>query len=101
MGRGLSRLAMAVDGLEARYRTWRLGPFEPTRYLWSRGLALGCDHNGGLPFVRGQRGDRRPLRFDARQFASVRDGDLVWTRSIALPQFLAEALPASRRASRS
>jgi len=64
--------------------------------VWSRGFALTCDHNGGLPFVRGQRGDRRPLRFDARQFARVRDGDLVWTRLTALPQFLSEALPRIR-----
>ena len=45
-----------------------LGPFEPTRWVWSRGLALSCDHNGGLLFVRGQRGSRAPLRFDPARF---------------------------------
>lgn len=87
------RAAAAFGGLEARYRTRGLGPFEPTRWVWSRGLALSCDHHGGLLFVRGQRGSRAPLRFDARDFERVKDGDLVWTRLIALPQFLREALP--------
>ncbi|HEY6078817.1 MAG TPA: hypothetical protein VIW29_08435, partial [Polyangiaceae bacterium] len=88
-----ARAAAAVGGLEARLRSPRLGAFEPSRYVWSRGLALLCDHNGGLDFVRGQRGGRAALRFDPRAFESVRDGDLVWTRLMALPQFLEEALP--------
>jgi len=61
--------------------------------VWSRGLALACDHNGGSTFVRGQRGARTALRFDPRDFERVKDGDLVWMRLIALPQFLREALP--------
>jgi hypothetical protein len=88
-----ARAAAKLGSWEARYRIPRLGPFEPTRYVWSRGLALGCDHNGGVEFVRGQRGGRAPLRFDARRFEGVRDGDLVWMRLIALPQFVKEALP--------
>jgi len=82
--------------LEARYRIGKLGPFEPTQFVWSRGLALLCDHNGGVEFVRGQRGGRAALRFEARLFDQVRDGDLVWVRLIALPQFLEEALPRIR-----
>ena len=88
-----NRLAGTWGGLEARYRVRSLGPFEPTRWVWSRGLALSCDHNGGALFVRGQRGARAPLRFDPRNFEQVKDGDLVWMRLIALPQFLREALP--------
>jgi hypothetical protein len=88
-----TRAAAAFGGLEARYRVQRLGAFEPTRWVWSRGLALCCDHYGGATFVRGQRGGRAALRFDARDFDHVKDGDLVWMRLIALPQFLREALP--------
>jgi hypothetical protein len=88
-----NRAAAALGGWEARWRGARSGPFEPTRYVWSRGLGLSCDHHGGLDFVRGQRGARAALRFDPRVFERVRDGDLVWTRLIALPQFLREALP--------
>lgn len=87
------RAAALVGGWEAAYRVRSLGPFEITKYVWSRGLALGCDHNGGLTFVRGQRGGRAALRFDPRRFDAVRDGDLVWMRLIALPQFVKEALP--------
>lgn len=88
-----SRAAAALGGLEARWRARSLGPFEQTRYVWSRGLALGCDHNGGLEFVRSQRSGRAPLRFDPARFEAVKDGDLVWMRLIALPQFVKEALP--------
>ena len=88
-----TRVAATLGGLEAQYRVRSLGPFEPTRWVWSRGLGLSCDHHGGLLFVRGQRGARAPLRFDAADFARVKDGDLVWTRLTALPQFLREALP--------
>jgi hypothetical protein len=90
------RLAGTLGGWEASYRARSLGPFEPTRWVWSRGLALSCDHHGGLTFVRGQRGARAPLRFDPRTFDAVKDGDLVWMRLIALPQFLKEALPRIR-----
>ncbi len=88
-----TRAAATLGGLEARYRIRSLGPFEPTHWVWSRGLALSCDHNGGPLFVRGQRGSRAPLRFNPADFERVKDGDLVWTRLIALPQFLREALP--------
>jgi hypothetical protein len=68
--------------------------FEPTHYVWSRGLALLCDHNGGFNFVRRQRGSgRAALPFDTGAYANIRDGDLVWVRLIALPQFLQEVLP--------
>ena len=83
--------ALALD-----YRKQVNGPFEATRYVWSRGLGLLCDHNGGTGFVKGQRGGRAPLRFDPTIFERVKDGDLVWMRLIALPQFLAEALPRIR-----
>ncbi|HYP74754.1 MAG TPA: hypothetical protein VER12_02290 [Polyangiaceae bacterium] len=89
----------ALSGLGAmglRYRALVNGPFEPTRYVWSRGIGLLCDHNGGVGFVKGQRGGRAALRFDPALFESVKDGDLVWMRSIALPQFLAEAMPRIR-----
>ena len=88
-----SRAAATLGGWEARYRSRKLGPFTATRWVWSRGLALCCDHHGGVDFVRGQRGGRAALRFEARDFARVRDGDLVWMRLIALPQFVREALP--------
>jgi hypothetical protein len=91
-----ARAAALLGGLEARYRVRGLGPFEPTRFVWSRGFALLCDHNGGTTFVRGQRGGRSALRFDPRPFEQVRDGDLVWMRLIALPQFLKEAMPRIR-----
>ncbi len=91
-----TRAAATLGGLEARYRVRSLGPFEPTRWVWSRGLGLSCDHNGGLLFVRGQRGSRAPLRFNPADFEQVRDGDLVWTRLTALPQFVREALPRIR-----
>jgi hypothetical protein len=68
--------------------------FRPTRFVWSRGIALSCDHNGGLEFVRRQRGGGRPaLRFVADAYANIREGDLVWVRVTALPQFVDEVLP--------
>jgi hypothetical protein len=85
-GAGLGALGLS-------YRARVNGPFEPTRYVWSRGLGLLCDHNGGVDFVKGQRGGRAPLRFEPALFDRVEDGDLVWMRLIALPQFLAEAMP--------
>jgi hypothetical protein len=88
-----NRAAATFGTWEARYRTRSLGAFEMTHYVWSRGLALGCDHHGGLCFVRGQRGGRAALRFEPSAFDHVRDGDLVWMRLIALPQFVTEALP--------
>ena len=72
------------------------GSFAPTHWVWSRGLALLCDHNGGLRNVREQRGAREPLKLDVGAYAGVRDGDLVWTRLTALPQFLEQVLPTIR-----
>jgi hypothetical protein len=71
---------------------WR-GPFEPTHHVWSRGLALLCDHNGGVGFVREQRGGQPPVPIDPQCYDGVRDGDLVWTRATSLPEFLAQVLP--------
>ena len=68
--------------------------YQTTRFVWSRGLALSCDHNGGFSFVRRQRGGGRPaLRFEPGAYAGIRDGDLVWVRLTALPQFVEEVLP--------
>jgi len=72
------------------------GAFEPTRLIWSRGLALMCEHNGGRAFVREQRGGKPLLRFEPRAYRNVRDGDLVWVRSTSLPEFAAEVLPRIR-----
>ncbi|HEV7703845.1 MAG TPA: hypothetical protein VGO46_06105 [Gemmatimonadaceae bacterium] len=70
------------------------GSYAPTHFLWSRGLALLCDHNGGFDYVRLQRGGGRPpLAYDAADFADVRDGDLVWVRAKSLPHFLEHVLP--------
>lgn len=78
----------------ARARLNTRGSFRPTHYVWSRGLALLCDHNGGFDFVRKQRGGgRAAIRFAEGAYANIRDGDLVWVRLIALPQFCAEVLP--------
>jgi hypothetical protein len=91
----LGAAALAAGAIAARsaYRARVRGPFEATRSVWSRGLALLCDHNGGVGFVKGQRGSRAPLRFDPALFDRVKDGDLVWMRLTALPQFIDEALP--------
>ncbi len=89
-------VAVGLSALGLDYRARVRGPFQPTHFVWSRGLALLCDHNGGVPFVKGQRGGRAALRFDPRLFEQVRDGDLVWMRLIALPQFIDEALPRIR-----
>ncbi|HKO53540.1 MAG TPA: hypothetical protein VJV79_37785 [Polyangiaceae bacterium] len=89
-------MSSGFAALGMRYRALVNGPFEPTRYVWSRGLALLCDHNGGGDFVKRQRGGRDPLRFDPALFDHVKDGDLVWMRMIALSQFMAEALPRIR-----
>jgi len=43
--------------------------------------------------VHEQRGGKPLLHFDPRAYADVRDGDLVWVRLTALPQFAAEVLP--------
>ncbi len=79
-----------------RYIAKTRGPFEPTHYVWSRGLALLCDHHGGLDFVKKQKGGRRARRFDPAAYANIREGDLVWVRHIALPQFVSEVLPGIR-----
>jgi hypothetical protein len=83
-------LAAAAAGKRLNTRA----SFRPTRFVWSRGLALSCDHNGGFSQVRQQRGGGRPaLRFDTHEYAGVHDGDLVWVRTTALPQFVDEVLP--------
>ncbi len=97
IGRWVWRTASVLSGIEAQARGLAArGPFEPTRFVWSRGFALMCDHNGGMTFVRRQRGSRPALRFPADAYDRVRDGDLVWVRLVALPQFLEEALPRIR-----
>lgn len=83
-------VAAAVAGARLNTRA----SFRPTHFVWSRGLALSCDHNGGFDFVRRQRGSGRPaLRFPAGAYEGIRDGDLVWVRLTALPQFVEEILP--------
>jgi hypothetical protein len=72
------------------------GAFEPTQWVWSRGLALLCEHHGGKWFVREQRGGKEPLRFDPEAYENVREGELIWVRSVALPQFVAKVLPRIR-----
>ena len=74
------------------------GNFAPTSFVWSRGLALLCEHNGGSAFVREQLGGAESpgVRFDPSAYDNVRDGDLVWVRLTALPQFVEEALPGIR-----
>jgi hypothetical protein len=76
----------------ARRCGWR-GSFEPTDHVWSRGLALLCDHNGGVSFVREQRGGKPSLPIDPGGYQGIRDGDLVWTRATALPELLDKVLP--------
>ena len=89
--------ALAAAGVaRAKYVARTRGRFEPTRYVWSRGLALLCDKNGGVDFVKKQLGGRAAMRFDPAAYAGIRDGDLVWVRHIALPQFVAEVLPHAR-----
>ena len=76
-----------------RFITSTRPPFEPTHYVWSRGLALLCDHNGGVDFVRNQMGGHPALPLDPAAYAGIDDGDLVWVRHIALPQFVRDVLP--------
>jgi hypothetical protein len=52
-----------------------------------------CDRNGGLAFVRDQRGGKPLVPFDPRAYSNVREGETVWVRITALPQFVAEVLP--------
>lgn len=76
----------------ARFNT--RASFQPTHYVWNRGLALLCDHNGGFDFVRRQRGSGHPaIRFAPSAYEGIRDGDLVWVRVTALPQFWDDVLP--------
>jgi len=67
-------------------------------FVWSRGLALLCEHHGGRAFVREQRGGsgQPSVRFDPHAYDNVAEGDLVWVRLTALPQFIAEVLPRIR-----
>jgi hypothetical protein len=96
IGAATAGVASALLGAAAGALTYRArvnGPFEPTRWVWSRGLALLCDRNGGVDFVKRQRGSRRPIPLDPAAYAGVREGDLVWVRSTALPQFVERVLP--------
>lgn len=92
---GLGSLALGAASAW-RYRARVNMPFEPTLYVWSRGLGLLCDHNGGVDFVKRQAGGTKALRFEPSAFDGIREGDLVWTRHIALPQFVEEVLPRVR-----
>lgn len=68
--------------------------YRPTHHIWSRGLALLCDHNGGVDYVRKQRGGGRPpIAYDPADYAAVRDGDLVWVRASSLAEFVERTLP--------
>jgi hypothetical protein len=94
----MQALAAVADGATGLAGYWKvLGPFEPTHYVWSRGLALLCNHNGGTRFVKRQRGGRRTRPLDPARYGPISDGDLVWTRQTTLPQFVAEILPNIRR----
>ncbi len=67
--------------------------FQPTKLLWSRGLALLCDCHGGIDFVRKQRGGMSPMRLMPEMYEGIKAGDLVWVRAFSLPQFISEVLP--------
>lgn len=88
---------LSIGALVAALALWQRArnrpPFLPTHRLWSRGLALLCDHHGGTRFVKDQIGEWPRLRFDPTDFSNVKDGDLVWMRATSLPQFVDEALP--------
>jgi hypothetical protein len=79
-----------------RYRAATRGPFEPTHYVWSRGLALLCDKNGGVDFIKRQAGRSRAIAFDPRAYDGIAAGDLVWVRVTRLEQFIREVLPSIR-----
>ena len=87
---GILNALTAVAGARLNTRS----SFTPTRYIWSRGLALLCDHNGGFDYIRKQRGGgRAPLPYDLDDYSNIRDGDLVWVRVNSLPRFLEQVLP--------
>lgn len=88
--------ALAAGAAARRYRSRVNGPFEPTHYVWSRGMALLCDRHGGIDIVKRQRGGRPALYVDPAAVAGARDGDLVWVRITALPQFVRDVLPTLR-----
>ena len=91
--RGPARLWNVMSALAGERLNTRSSS-RPTHFVWSRAFALLCDDNGGFDFVRRQRGGGRPaLRFPAGAYADIRDGDLVWVRITALPQFVDEVLP--------
>ena len=75
------------------YRARVEGPFEPTHYIWFRGLGLLCDKNSGLDSLKRQRGSRESLPLDLEAYADIWEGDLVWVRHIALPQFAEHVVP--------
>ena len=86
-------IAAAAAAAVIAYRARVNGPFEPTHYIWFRGLGLLCDKNGGLDFLKRQRGSRESMPLDVEAYADIRDGDLVWVRHLALPQFTERVLP--------
>jgi hypothetical protein len=90
---GVIAFVILTTALVLHYRHRLKARFSPTRFLWSRGLALLCDHHGGLPFVRDQSARKSRARLDPLIFAHVKNGDLIWMRATYLPQFVEEALP--------
>lgn len=90
---GALALVTGVTALALHHRSRLRKAFLPTHHLWSRGLALLCDHNGGIDFVRSQIGGQPPPHLDPHEFERVKDGDLVWMRASFLPQFIDKALP--------
>ena len=89
--------ATALTAAALHYRGRVRGPFEPTTFVWSRGLALLCDKNGGTQNVKRQRGSREALPLDPRTYSGVEEGELVWVRVSALPRFVDAILPNIRR----
>lgn len=92
----LGSVAAAAIALAIAYALYRASinqPFEATHYVWSRGIALCCDKNGGADFIKRQPGGTRDIGFDPGEFADIKEGDLVWVRLSALPQFVEEVLP--------
>jgi hypothetical protein len=92
----IGALATGAGVAYARYAARTRRPFAATNLVWSRGLGLLCDKHGGVDFVKRHRGGGHVPRFDPAAYAGIRDGDLVWVRFVALPQFVREVLPGVR-----
>jgi hypothetical protein len=93
---GVIVLTASAVALRLHYLHRIRGNFSATRFLWSRGLALLCDHHGGTRFVKDQVGGNPQIPLDPAAFQHVKDGDLVWMRATSLPQFLDDVLPIIR-----